>query len=32
MIDAILYIIYIMLAVTVALVVWSLVHQYVTRD
>ena len=32
MIDALLYTIYIMLGLTVVLTVWSLVHQYITRD
>ena len=32
MIDLLLYTIYILLLVSVALVVWSLIHQYATRD
>jgi hypothetical protein len=32
MIDVLLYTIYVMLGLLVVLVVWSLIHQYVTRD
>jgi len=32
MIDAILYIIYVLLAFSVVLVVWSMVHQWMTSD
>lgn len=32
MIDVLLYTIYVMLGLSVALVVWSLIHQYITRD
>lgn len=32
MIDALLYTIYVMLGLLVGLVVWSLIHQYLTRD
>ena len=32
MVDFLLYTIYIMLGLAVALTIWSLVHQYVTRD
>jgi hypothetical protein len=32
MIDFLLYTIYIMLAVSAGLVVWSMIHQYITRD
>lgn len=32
MIDLLLYTIYILLFVSTVLVVWSLIHQYVTRD
>lgn len=32
MIDVMLYTIYVMLGLLAVLVVWSLIHQYVTRD
>jgi len=32
MIDVLLYTIYVMLGLLAVLVVWSLIHQYVTRD
>lgn len=32
MIDALLYTIYVMFVLLVGLVVWSLIHQYLTRD
>ena len=32
MVDIILYTIYLMLGLSVLLVLWSLIHQYATRD
>ncbi len=32
MIDFLLYTIYVMLGLLVGLVVWSMIHQYMTRD
>jgi hypothetical protein len=32
MIDVLLYTIYVMLGLLAGLVVWSLIHQYLTRD